>query len=154
MANLKEWYDGIVREVDQQKSRLSEKGQKKYGVDSLLRASKRIADFSDECEECRGFQGEISNLVSRLGSAEQFSRDERKEHARKLKTLITHLQKRHKLVPGGYYIGAGAVLGVSIGVAIGTALQNIAVGVGVGIALGAGIGSAMDAKAKKEGKVI
>jgi hypothetical protein len=154
MANLKEWYDGIVKEVDQQKLRLSKKGQKKYKVNSLLRVAKRVAEFSEECEECRSFQGEIDALVPRLGSAEQFSKEERKEYSRTHKSLMEHLQKRHKLIPEGYYIGLGLVFGPAVGVAIGTALDSIGVGIGVGVGVGIAIGSGLDAKAKKEGKVI
>jgi hypothetical protein len=155
MANLKEWYDGIVKEVDQQKLRLSKKGQKKYKLGSLLRGAKRLAEFSEDCEECRRFQGEVDTLVPRLGNAEQFSKEERKEYSRIHKSLTEHLQKQHKLVPEGYYIGIGVTLGIAIGVAIGTAvLQNTGVGIGVGLALGAGIGSALDAQAKKEGRAI
>ena len=154
MANFKDWYDGIVKEIDQQKNRLDKKAQKKYRVNFLLRAAKRVADFSEDCETCRGFQGEIDTFASRLGDAEQFSKEERKEYSRTRKKLTEHLQKRHKLVPEGYYMGVGVALGMSIGVAIGTAMQIIGAGIGIGLALGAGIGSNLDAQAKKEGKVI
>jgi hypothetical protein len=154
MGDFKGWHEGVVGEIEQQKIRLSPKGQKKYNVKLLTRAAKRVAEFSDECETCRGLQGEINELVSRLGNADQFSREERKEFRKKQKSLTEHLQKQHKLVPEGYYIAIGAGLGISIGVAIGTALGNIGAGIGVGIALGVGIGAGLDAQAKKEGKVI
>ncbi|MGB2957519.1 MAG: hypothetical protein WBG01_02815 [Bacteroidota bacterium] len=154
MANLKDWYDDIVKVVDEQKIRLGKKTQKKYKVDSLLRVAKRVAEFAEDCEECRGFQGEINTLASRLGNVEEFSKEERKEYSRTRKKLTEHLQKKHKLVPEGYYVGVGVALGISIGVAIGTAIQVIGAGIGIGLALGAAIGSSLDAQAKKDGKVI
>jgi hypothetical protein len=154
MGNFSEWYDGVAGEIEQQKLRLSPKGQKKYNVNSLIRAAKRVAEFSEECDTCRQLQGEVNDLVSRLGNADQFSREERKEFRQKQKKLTDHLHKHHKLVPEGYYIAIGAGLGISIGGAIGTSLGNIGAGIGIGIALGAGIGASLDAQAKKEEKVI
>ena len=45
-------------------------------------------------------------------------------------------------------------IGSGLGVAIGAALPNIATGIPIGVALGLAIGRLLDAKARKEGRVI
>ena len=154
MADFTDWYEKVAGEIEQQKLRLSTRGQKKYNADALTRTAKRIAELSGECDTCRTLQGEVNDLVSRLGNSDRFSREERKVFQQKYGTLTYHLHKHHKLVPGGYYIGIGVALGISIGLVVDTLLDDIGAGLAIGIALGTGIGASLDAKAKKEKKVI
>jgi hypothetical protein len=55
--------------------------------------------------------------------------------------------------PEGHFMGQGIAIGIGIGVALGLALGNIALGPAIGVAIGVGIGSALEGKAKKEGKI-
>ncbi|GAI67229.1 unnamed protein product, partial [marine sediment metagenome] len=43
----------IVKEINSYKDRLSQKEQKKYKLDLLLRLAKRVDDFSTLCGECQ-----------------------------------------------------------------------------------------------------
>ena len=81
-------------------------------------------------------------------------KERRKSYLKTINNIVKHLQKQHKLVTEGQYIGIGLAIGVGIGTALGVALDNTGVGTAIGTALGVAIGSYMDRKAKEEGRVI
>jgi hypothetical protein len=77
-----------------------------------------------------------------------------KDYRDKIKKIVGHLRKKHKLIPAGTYMAIGNGVGVALGVAIGTAMDNIGPGIGIGAGIGVAIGTALEAKAKKEGRTI
>ena len=148
------WYDGIVKEINLHKDILGKKGSKKYKLDLLLRVAKRADSFSSGCGQCQMFQQDVTQLTQDLGYLAQWSKERRKSYFKTINTITKHLQKQHKLVTEGHYIGIGLAIGIGIGAAIGAALDNPGAGTGIGAAIGLAIGSYMDNKAKKEGRVI
>ena len=162
-----DWYNKIVKEIASYKDRLTEKEQKKYKLDLLLRVAGRVDRFSSMCGQCQLFQQDITQLSRDLWETSLMSRDQQKNFPKKIKSIVKHLQKEHKLVTEGYYSGMWGGIGTAIGVALGTAMGSTAIGialgagtdnVGIGIPIGIGIGIAvgryLDNKAKKEGRVI
>lgn len=161
METHNDWYGTIVKKIGVYKDRFSNKESfskkdyrkyKRYKLDLLLRVAKRVASFSD-CGECQSFQGEITKLVDGLGDIINSSKENLKKHSKMVNTIIKHLQKNHKLVREGYYIGVCMGMGTAFGVALNAALGSGA-GIAIGICIGFVIGKSMDAKAKKEGRVI
>ena len=153
------WHDDIARKIGGHKDSLSQKESKKYKLDLLLRIAQRVADFSAECGECQLLQPEITRLTEDLGilvqlPKEQQNKEQRKNYFRTINSIIKHLQKQHKLVTEGYYIGIGTAIGSGIGVAIGAGSDNVGIGMPIGIGIGVAIGAYLDKKAKKEGRVI
>ena len=148
------WYDDIVKTISLHKDILGKKDSKKYKLDLLLRVAKRIDSFSSSCGECQMFQPDITQLTQDLGYIVQMPKEKRKSYFKTINNIIKHLQKHHKLVTEGHYIGIGIAIGVGIGAVLGAALDNPGAGTGVGIALGLAIGGYLDNKAKKEGRVI
>ncbi|MFC1978201.1 hypothetical protein ACFLWS_08105 [Chloroflexota bacterium] len=149
------WYDGIAKQINQLKDTLSEKDYKKYKLRLLLCVAERMAEFSPECGQCQLFQQDISTLTQNVGNLVQVGdRDKRKAHLKTINRMIGHLRKQHKLVTEGYYMGIVMVFGSAIGVALGAVTDTIGGGIPIGIGAGTGIGAALDAKAKKEGRVI
>ena len=71
-----------------------------------------------------------------------------------IKTIIKHLQKDHKLIGELEYTALGISMGLVFGVAISAGFGNVAIGIPIGMCVGLAVGSYMDAKAKKDGKVI
>ena len=116
--------------------------------------ARRVDSFSSECGECQIFQQDITQLTQDLGYLAQWSKEKRKSYFKAINNIIKHLQKQHKLVSEGHYIGIGMAIGVGIGTAIGAALDNPGAGTGIGTAIGLAIGGYLDKKAKKEGRVI
>jgi len=82
------------------------------------------------------------------------NKERRRSYLKQISVIVKHLQKQHKLVTEGYYMGIGLAIGAAIGVALGAALGNPGIGPGIGVALGVAIGGYLDRKAKKEGRVI
>ena len=154
------WYNKIAREIGLYKDTLSQKDYKKYKLDLLLRIARRADSFSPACGECQTFQGEISRLIQDLSysfqvsSLVQMSREERKSYNKTIKNITKHLQKQHKLVTEGYYIGIAMAIGIGVGAALGTAIGNAGIGTPLGIVIGFAVGQYLDKKAKKEGRVI
>ena len=151
------WHDETVRRINSYKDTLSQKDQKKYKLDLLLRIIRRVDDFSAACGECHLSQSEITKLIEDLGYLLQMpnpDKEKRKSYFKTINNVTKHLQKSHKLVTEGYYLGIGTAIGVGIGAVIGAALGNSGAGTGIGVALGLAIGKYLDDKAKKEGRII
>lgn len=154
METYDTWLNNTLEGFAAHKQTLSKKDTKKYKLDYLTRVTKRIADLSKECGECQKFQGDITKLTQDLGGLVQSSKEEKKNYDRKLKEITSHLQKKHNFVAEGTYIGYGIALGPAIGVALGSAMGNVGAGIGIGVGIGIAIGSALEAKSKKDGKII
>ena len=158
MENHNDWYIDIVKEIGRHKDKFTKRDYKKYKLDLLLRMAKRVASFSADCVECQNFQGEITKLAEDLGNLVQASKEERKSYFKMINSILKHLRECHKLIDEGENVGIwiaiGIPIGAGIGVAIGAGSDNIGVGIAIGVGIGIAIGSYLDAKAKKEGKVI
>ena len=150
-----DWYNRVAREISSYKDTLSKKDYKKYKLDLLLRVTKRVDDFSSYCGECQMFQPEITRLAEDLGNLIQIpNKEERKSYLKTINSMVKHLQKQHKLVREGQYMGIGTAFGAGFGAALGAALDNPSIGTAIGTALGLAIGRYLDNRAKNEGKVI
>ena len=158
MEDYNRWYDRIAKEISLHQDTLSKKEAKKYKLDLLMRAARRVADFSPSCGECQLFQPEIAKLTQDLSNLvhmpKQVSKQEHKSYFKTINNIIKHLQKHHKLVSKGQNIGIWMAIGVGIGAALGAALENPGVGTAIGVAIGVAVGSYLDKKAEKEGRVI
>jgi len=150
-----DWYDGISKQITQLKNTLTEKDYKKFKLDFLLCVARRVADFSNECGQCNLLQQEIVTLTQDVDNLVQItSKERRKDYFRVINRITGHLQRHHKLITEGYYIGIMMALGSGIGVAIGVAMDNIGSGIPIGVGIGVAIGAALDAKAKKDGRIL
>ena len=149
------WYKATAEKISSYQNSLSKKEQKKFQLDLLLRVTRRVAGFYDECGECQLFQQEITAYVNELGNMIHLADNaRRKQYAKRLKQTVRHLQGQHKLVPKGYYIGIWTSIGTGIGVAIGAGMDSVGAGIPIGISIGVAVGMMLDAKAKKEDRVI
>ena len=149
------WYDDTARIINSYQDTLTKKDQKKYKLDLLLRVARRVADFSDECGQCQLFQPEITTLAQDLSSLVQMpDKARRKIYLKTINKIVKHLQSEHKLVTQGHHVGLWIAIGSGIGVALGAGMDNVGGGIPIGMAIGVAIGLALDAKAKKEGRVI
>ena len=121
----------------------------------LLRIARRVDDFSTTCGECQTFKQEITVLTGELGNLIQIpNKENRKSYLKTINNLVKHLQKQHKLVTEGQYIGIGLAIGAGVGAALGAALGNSGIGPAIGVAIGLAIGKYLDNKAKKEDRII
>ena len=149
-----DWYHRTAQAINSHKTTLDKKEAKKYKLDLLLPLAARVDSFASICGECQNLKAEINRLTASLGGAVQLSKEERKSYSRSLNSIIKHLQKEHKLVTEGHYMGIGMAIGTGIGTAIGAGTDNTVIGTTFGMAIGTAIGNYLDKKAKKEGRVI
>ena len=149
------WHEETTERISAYQGSMSKKEQKKFQLDLLLRLTRRVAEFYDECGECQLFQQEITAYVNELGNMVHLADNvRRKKYGKRLKQMVRHLQGQHKLVPKGHYVGIWTSIGAGIGVALGAVMGNVGPGMPIGIGIGVAIGMMLDAKAKKEGRVI
>ena len=153
-----DWYNKIAKEISSHKDRLTEKEQKKYKLDLLLRVAGRVDSLSSLCGQCQLFQQDIMQLSRDLWEVSLMSKEQSKSYPKKINNIVKHLQKHHKLVTEGQYSGMWTGIGVAIGVALGAAggavADNVGFGIPIGIGIGIAVGKYLDNKAKKEGRVI
>jgi hypothetical protein len=147
-----DWYCGIEKRINWQKDTLSEKDYRKYKLDLFLCLARRVDSFSTLCSECQTRKQEITALTNDLANLSLMSKTARKSYFKAIGDITKHLQKQHKLVTEGQYIGMGIAIGSGIGVALGAVLKGA--GIPIGIAIGTAFGFYLDAKAKREGRVI
>jgi len=78
----------------------------------------------------------------------------KKYFKQKLSEFTRFLKDKLSLTPQGYYTAIGIGLGLCFGVAFGAAFKNVSFGLIFGMLVGLVIGASLDAKAKKDGKVL
>ena len=155
MSNKSGWLDDIKKQISLYKDTLSEKDYKKCKLHLLLCLAERVAQFSPECGQCQMFQQDIATLAQDVGNLIHLAdKPGQKSYFRSMDKISNHLQKQHKLVNEGYYMGIGIAIGSGIGVALGAALEQFGGGIPIGVGIGLAIGAALDAKAKKEGRIL
>ena len=155
MKNTNEWFDSIKKQIELLKSSLSERDYKKYKLHLLLCVAERVTQFSHECSQCQIFLQDIYALSQDVGNLVQVADKERQQgYFKSMGKITNHLKDQHKLVDEGYYVGMWMGLGIALGLPIGIPLGNIAWGLPIGLAIGVAIGTSLDAKAKREGRII
>lgn len=98
----------------------------------------------------------IENELNRL-ELKSAQENKNKYFRKKLRVFKQYLQTELSFITEGYYMAIGISLGTSFGLVFGTALNKtfgISMGLSLGMVLGIVIGSQMDAKAKREGRVL
>ncbi len=155
LEDQSEWYRRLVTEIRSLSDSLSKNVYKKYKLDMLLRIARRVDTLSYTCDECQSNKEVITNLVQDMGNMIQLSdKETSKSYFKTIEDLTKHLQKQHKFVTKGYYVGLWSGIGVVIGAAAGAIMDNSGIGTAIGTVIGLLIGLALDAKAKREDRVI
>jgi len=154
MTPFKDWLEETNEKISKHKKSFTKAESRKYRLDFLKRVAKRVDEFSSMCGECYQYKGEITNLLNNLEGLIHLSPMATKDYRNKIKKIVEHLRKKHKLIPAGTYTAIGNGLGVALGASLGTAMDNIGAGIGIGAGVGVAIGAALEAKAKKDGKII
>jgi len=154
MPEPTEWYRNIETGVESLKSRLGADARD-YHLDRFLKMTRRVDEFAPTCPKCRLLQPEIERMLRDLAAdAPQIPKEQKRAFLGGMEAILSHLKKTHGLISEGQNVGMWLAIGTAVGVALGAALSNPVIGIPIGVASGLGIGVALDARAKKEGKVI
>ena len=137
------------------KARIGAPDARDYHLDRFLKMARRVDEFAPTCPQCRLFQPEIDKMLRDLAAdAPQILKEQKRAFLGGMEAILSHLKKTHGLISEGQNVGLWLGIGTAIGVALGAGLRNPAIGIPIGVALGLVIGNVLDARAKKEGKVI
>lgn len=104
METQDNWLNDIAGAIDKCKNEFTAKDYRRYRLDLLLRAAKRVASFSSDCDECQRLREEITKIAEGLGDLAPSSKEKLKGHVPAVTTILKHLQKQHKLMVEGSYI--------------------------------------------------
>ena len=118
---------------------------------------------------------QIRSIEDKLDTIDfEVNREDRKKYYnKKLAEFSNYLKKEFSLISDAYYMTMGMSIGMSLGMSLGMTfgvvfgsisgsdsgtsnglIYGMIFGMTIGMAIGLGIGVSMDAKAKKEGKVL
>jgi ribosomal protein L40E len=89
------WYEGIEKEINSLKEKMSKSDYSTYELDGLLRLSKRILSLSSECSQCAEFKEKITNAISGLTGYPDISKEQKDNYIRTFRTIVKHFEKYH-----------------------------------------------------------
>lgn len=154
MPEPTEWYRTLEVSVESLKARLGVDARD-YHLDRFLKMARRVDEFAPTCPQCRLYQPEIDRMLRDLAAdAPQILKEQKRSFLGGMEAVLSHLHKTHGLISEGQNVGIWLGIGSAIGLALGAGLSNPAIGIPIGVALGLIVGTALDARAKKDGKVI
>jgi hypothetical protein len=147
--------EGLLKEISIIKSKIRPKQIKRLKLDLLENIIKRVANYSENCDECKEYFNSIKDVMEKLKrDITALEKNDYQKYQKKVRTVAEHLSKQHGLITEGYYMNIYVSMGLVIGIGVGVSLDNTGLGVAFGLCIGLAIGSMLDAKAKKEGRVI
>ncbi len=162
-----DWYNGIVEKITSLKDITDKKYHRWYKfdslsssarLDSLAAAAGRVDQFSPDCPQCTAFRDDINVLVGRthdVNSNKELLRQFLDDVDKIVNKMTGHFKKEHKLVTEGLYksffAGAGVVIGMVITFVV---VPYDAIWVIVGAAAGLAVGAILDARIKKEDRIL
>ena len=114
----------------------------------------KIREFSKD--DIQSIETELDSLKLESNLA-----NNKKDWNKRLKEFNEYLKNKHSLISTGYYTGIGVSMGTAFGIVAGDIFGErfekslgLALGISIGMLIGAIIGRSMDAKAKREGRMI
>lgn len=148
-----DWHKNTLKRIDDISASMDKRTAKRFQADLLKRIATRLEQFSTEgCRECDNLKNSFDQLVALFEQLGQGGTIDSKEHKTLLQSLIKHLRLTHKLIEEGTNLSMWLSIGLMFGVVFQSS-QGPAF-LGLGLCLGVAIGSALDASAKKAGKVL
>jgi hypothetical protein len=148
-----EWFTEIARRIDELKQKLLPRDVKEYQLDKLRSIARRVDEFASADPVCRNYRQEIDAMVAELYGA-PLPQSRNKVQMCKIGEMINHLKKTHKLVNDGEYLGWWLIYGLIAGGIVGLIIGNSPPATFAGLAIGAVVGIFLDARAKRQGRVI
>jgi len=155
------WYRQFIRDIEQHRSDFTDRQLHAYQIDLMLRLALWIKEASDACETCRSFQSALSRLAEELPELPG-SKAQCHHQVQQLRLIVEHLVKAHRLAPAQYYTrlyaNYGFITGLLFGIAVGLLVMNnglyVPVAAIAGLILGVVFGSSVDARVKRERRLI
>lgn len=152
---MKNLVDDIKTNLRKLRSNISKEQAKKLDLNKCERVVEKLDSLSTNCEECREHLVDLKKHFMGLEAKIDCIEQECKQHKQVIQGIVSHLQKKHKLVSEGFYLSLYMSIGMSLGVVFGLTINdNFALGISFGMSMGIAIGAGLDADAKKKGNTI
>lgn len=149
------WKETLINTIDEKTAAYNQELHKKAETEYLKQLLEKMATHAASPEALIAFQEEMNVLVESIPTVAGFKDKEiRRDFIKKKSKLKNIVTTKHKLVSKGYYVSIWMPIGIALGMPWGIVFGNIALGLPIGLAVGLAIGTSLDAKAKKEGRVV
>ncbi len=151
-------FTALTAEIAAYEAKLTPKEAAKYRIALLGRVVERTAGFSPDCEECRASDAQLKLVVDSLAKS-PVTPQALKAYRKGIDRRVLHLRKVHKLASDGENTSLFIGIGVALGLAVSTLLNaqpvySVAIGMAIGLVVGGAAGMWLDARARKQGRVI
>ncbi len=155
------WYRETIKVLEAKQRAFDEKQIDAFQLPLLQRCAKRIAELSNHCETCHGFQHPITRLVEEMQHLPK-SKAQRRYQINEIRTYTAHLRKEHNLTTKRYWVSRGLNYGGVLGMGAGLGLdyfvfQNgivLAIGMVAGVLIGTSIGLWLANRAEKREQIV
>jgi FtsZ-binding cell division protein ZapB len=155
------WYRETVKALESRQRAFDEKQIDAFQLPLLKRCAERIAELSNHCETCHGFQHNISRLVEETQHLPK-SKAQRRHQIGEIREFTKHLRKEHELFTKRYWVSRGlnygALLGMGVGLGLDLAIfQNglaLVAGMAIGVVGGSLIGLLLANRAEEREQIV
>ncbi|OQY03274.1 MAG: hypothetical protein B6I20_05345 [Bacteroidetes bacterium 4572_117] len=122
------WYKKLEKVIQEENEKLYKNDSKFYQVDSFLKVSKKIDQFSPHCKKCSESKIVSEELAENLFDYLKGDFNSRRGFEKKLDSINKHLRKEHKMYPKQYFISLFSLLGVIGGLLAGLIISYLTLG--------------------------
>ena len=155
------WYRNWSRAVEEHKENMTDKQWVKYNIKYMLSVGKRVKDFSEGCQTCRGYQHSLTRLEEELQELPD-SKAQRQYQNKMLAEMTEHMVKHHRIAPPNYFTRKMLKYGIYLGLVVGLGVTlfvtrnflHIPIAITLGIALALAYGYAEDNRIKHEHRLL
>lgn len=149
-----QWQNKMIALIEEKTADFPNQKKAFLDGDLLKRLIKLVPSKIKSELELETFQNRIEDILEDMPKDSAFKLKEIQPYRNRINSLKMYLKGKYQLVAKGYYISILLPIGLAIGMPFGLIFGNIAFGPAFGISVGLMIGVILDARAKKEGRII
>lgn len=112
------WKNETENRINTINNKINESSKNKLQLDSLLTVVNRISKESHKCEKCEYLKKDIEDAIDIIENKKELEGTHKKAYDLKVKQVISHLKKQHKLYTSTYYSNQYVIYGLIGGLAL------------------------------------
>lgn len=152
--NNNNWQESMITQLEEKIADFPEQ-KKAFIHDALLKKVISLVPSKVKSEtDLFTFQEKIEGILRDMPKDRSFKLKDIRHYRNRVNSLKMYLNKKYQLVTKGYYISVFLPIGLAIGMPLGLLFDNLALGPAFGLPIGIMIGGILEARAKKEGRII
>lgn len=149
-------YEALGSNIKKLAEHPDQKAVKKLDLKQLDRIVLRLEKFAGDCTVCEEYLMQLEDDTRQL-SEEQgvYDKELVGSHKKLMESIISHLEKKHKLIREGHNVSIFMLVGISLGIIYSVVFdKDYSSGISYGMIFGLLLGSALDENARRKGQVI